>query len=163
MECNRRSNDPSGEVNKKVAVDELKAIVWQEVRDDALHMLGVLSMRVWKEGTIAPRTEGKVAPGGASPPPSASNVAVVVGNLQDTYQQFQFQVSAKLARWASFTCLTHPCVSSHHSLKVHGSSSAKLAGALVGFYRASVSSGRWNGQCRVVKAPITGSYGASNR
>ena len=26
---------------------------------------------------------------------------MVVGNLQDTYQQFQYQVSAKLARWVS--------------------------------------------------------------
>lgn len=67
----------------------------QEVRDDALHMLGVMSMRVWKEGMITPRLEPE---GGGALPTAHSQVAVVVGNLQDTYQQFQFQVSAKLAR-----------------------------------------------------------------
>lgn len=67
-------------------------------------MLRVLSMRVWREGLVAPRGETQ-APG-ASPRPKRSlnggashePVAVVVGNLQDTYQQFQYQVSAKLAR-----------------------------------------------------------------
>ena len=69
-------------------------------------MLRVLSMRVWREGLVAPRGETD-AKGGASPRPQAApskvggaqeHVAVVVGNLQDTYQQFQYQVSAKLAR-----------------------------------------------------------------
>ena len=63
-------------------------------------MLGVLSMRVWKEGLIAPRIEApteSALPGPSSAP--HAHVAVVVGNLQDTYQQFQYQVSAKLARW----------------------------------------------------------------
>jgi len=81
----------------------------QEIRDDALHMLRVLSMRVWREGLVAPRGETE-AKGGASPRPQApaakvggaqEHVAVVVGNLQDTYQQFQYQVSAKLARWGA--------------------------------------------------------------
>ena len=77
----------------------------QEIRDDAL--------RVWRVGLVAPRGDTE-AKGGASPRPQPAagggpsgkpgvggvqeHVAVVVGNLQDTYQQFQYQVSAKLAR-----------------------------------------------------------------
>lgn len=61
-------------------------------------------MRVWREGLVAPRGESQAQ--GQSPRPkrpqnlgaSHEPVAVVVGNLQDTYQQFQYQVSAKLAR-----------------------------------------------------------------
>lgn len=76
----------------------------QEIRDDALHMLRVLSMRVWREGLVAPRGDMEVkGPFHQSRQPSKATashepVAVVVGNLQDTYQQFQYQVSAKLAR-----------------------------------------------------------------
>ena len=58
----------------------------QEVRDDALHMLGVLG-RTWKEGAVE----------GAAPVAAAKGV--VIGNLQDSCQQFQYQLSAKLARW----------------------------------------------------------------
>lgn len=89
--------------NALVIVAKPSAAV-QEIRDDALHMLRVLSMRVWREGLVAPRGDADTkAPflqarqpgkGAASHEP----VAVVVGNLQDTYQQFQYQVSAKLAR-----------------------------------------------------------------
>ena len=57
----------------------------QEVRDDALHMLGVLG-RTWKEGAIEGAAPGATAQG------------VVIGNLQDSCQQFQYQLSAKLAR-----------------------------------------------------------------
>ena len=82
---------------------KLQALV-QEIRDDALHMLRVLSMRVWREGLVAPRgdTDAKgLSPQNRQPGKGATAhepVAVVVGNLQDTYQQFQYQVSAKLAR-----------------------------------------------------------------
>jgi hypothetical protein len=79
-------------------------LILQEIRDDALHMLRVLSMRVWREGLVAPRGDTEVK-GGISPrmqqgakAGTQEHVAVVVGNLQDTYQQFQYQVSAKLAR-----------------------------------------------------------------
>lgn len=57
----------------------------QEVRDDALHMLGMLS-RTWRAGAIK----------GAAP--GAAVEGVVIGNLQDSCQQFQYQLSAKLAR-----------------------------------------------------------------
>ena len=53
----------------------------QEVRDDALHMLGLLS-RTWREGPMR----------------GAGSEGVVIGNLQDSCQQFQYQLSAKLAR-----------------------------------------------------------------
>ena len=48
-------------------------------------MLGVLG-RTWKEGAIEGAAPGAAAQG------------VVIGNLQDSCQQFQYQLSAKLAR-----------------------------------------------------------------
>ena len=59
----------------------------QEERDDALHILGVMSAD-WKE-----------AAKGAPQAPGAEGV--VIGNLQDSCQQFQYQLSAKLARQAA--------------------------------------------------------------
>lgn len=72
----------------------------QDVRDDALHLLDVLSSRIWKDTlnkSKATAAAGAVG-GGQSEDESQPKVAVVIGNLQDSYQQFQYQLSAKLAR-----------------------------------------------------------------
>eukprot|EP00798_Chlamydomonas_sp_ICE-L_P017185 gene17185-23502_t len=71
-----------------------------EVREDALHMLHTLSKREWRQ-----KQPGAGEPSSASAePPSPAECdgdeesVVVLGNLQDAYQQFQFQLSSKLAR-----------------------------------------------------------------
>ncbi|TYJ49731.1 hypothetical protein E1A91_A01G155100v1 [Gossypium mustelinum] len=55
----------------------------RQIRDDALQMLETLSLREWAEDGI----EG-----------SGSYRAAVVGNLPDSYQQFQYKLSCKLAK-----------------------------------------------------------------
>ncbi|KAA8547862.1 hypothetical protein F0562_004291 [Nyssa sinensis] len=55
----------------------------RQIRDDALQMLETLSVREWSEDGI----EG-----------SGSYRAAVVGNLPDSYQQFQYKLSCKLAK-----------------------------------------------------------------
>lgn len=55
----------------------------RQIRDDALQMLETLSMREWAEDGA----EG-----------SGSYRAAVVGNLPDSYQQFQYKLSCKLAK-----------------------------------------------------------------
>ncbi|MCL7040569.1 hypothetical protein MKW94_007065 [Papaver nudicaule] len=55
----------------------------RQIRDDALQMLETLSVREWAEEG----TEG-----------SGSYRAAVVGNLPDSYQQFQYKLSCKLAK-----------------------------------------------------------------
>ncbi|KAG8366984.1 hypothetical protein BUALT_Bualt16G0025200 [Buddleja alternifolia] len=55
----------------------------RQIRDDALQMLETLSVREWAED------------GGES---SGSYQAAVVGNLPDSYQQFQYKLSCKLAK-----------------------------------------------------------------
>ena len=83
----------------------------QDVRDDALHLLDVLSSRIWKDtlkNSKAAAAVGAAASGGQSNEESQPRVAVVIGNLQDSYQQFQYQLSAKLAR----------CTSSCHASRV---------------------------------------------
>lgn len=57
----------------------------RSIRDDALQMLETLSSREWSD---------------ASTPSHAAERyrAAVVGSLPDSYQQFQFQLSAKLAQ-----------------------------------------------------------------
>ncbi|KAM0039800.1 putative Cell morphogenesis protein [Helianthus debilis subsp. tardiflorus] len=55
----------------------------RQIRDDALQMLETLSVREWAEDKI----EG-----------SGSYQAAVVGNLPDSYQQFQYKLSCKLAK-----------------------------------------------------------------
>lgn len=78
-----------------------------EVREDALHMLHVLSTREWQASAEdlaaagmsggwkaqAQQEEAFVleAAGG-------SGTVVVLGALQDSYQQFHFQLASKLAR-----------------------------------------------------------------
>ncbi|KAL3636527.1 hypothetical protein CASFOL_018826 [Castilleja foliolosa] len=55
----------------------------RQIRDDALQMLETLSLREWAE-------DGAECPG--------SYRAAVVGNLPDSYQQFQYKLSCKLAK-----------------------------------------------------------------
>ncbi|XP_074276450.1 uncharacterized protein LOC141600164 isoform X1 [Silene latifolia] len=55
----------------------------RQIRDDALQMLETLSVRAWAEDGM----EG-----------SGSYRAAVVGNLPDSYQQFQYKLSCKLAK-----------------------------------------------------------------
>lgn len=73
----------------------------QDVRDDALHLLDVLSSRIWKDSLKD--SKGAAADASASlsgqSEQSQPRVAVVIGNLQDSYQQFQYQLSAKIARY----------------------------------------------------------------
>ena len=80
----------------------------QDVRDDALHLLDVLSGRIWKDSLKHGKTGGAEAGANlAANDQSHGRVAVVIGNLQDSYQQFQYQLSAKLARYHSApACLT---------------------------------------------------------
>lgn len=77
----------------------------QDVRDDALHLLDILASRIWKEslkqalkGSQSSAAGGNAVLTGASSELSQGRVAVVIGSLQDSYQQFQYQLSAKLAR-----------------------------------------------------------------
>lgn len=75
------------------------AVLLQEVRDDALKLLDTLSTRVWRESgkTVASLRPGTpLLPGQilhASP-----HAAVVIGALQDSFQDFQLRLSSKLAR-----------------------------------------------------------------
>ncbi|XP_065854824.1 uncharacterized protein [Euphorbia lathyris] len=55
----------------------------RQIRDDALQMLETLSVREWAEDGIES---------------SGSYGAAVVGNLPDSYQQFQYKLSCKLAK-----------------------------------------------------------------
>ncbi|XP_021751273.1 uncharacterized protein LOC110716898 [Chenopodium quinoa] len=55
----------------------------RQIRDDALQMLETLSVRTWAEDGM----EG-----------TGSYRAAVVGNLPDSYQQFQYKLSCKLAK-----------------------------------------------------------------
>uniref|UniRef100_A0A2P2JFV4 Uncharacterized protein MANES_01G104900 n=2 Tax=Rhizophora mucronata TaxID=61149 RepID=A0A2P2JFV4_RHIMU len=55
----------------------------RQIRDDALQMLETLSVREWADDGIEV---------------SGSYQAAVVGNLPDSYQQFQYKLSCKLAR-----------------------------------------------------------------
>lgn len=55
----------------------------RQIRDDALQMLETLSVREWAEDGIEC---------------SGSYRAAVVGNLPDSYQQFQYKLSCKLAK-----------------------------------------------------------------
>lgn len=81
-----------------------------EVREDALHMLQVLSMREWQTSA----TDLAAAAGGAlsrsharmqddsftAEAVDASDSVMVLGALQDSYQQFQYELAVSLARCA---------------------------------------------------------------
>jgi len=73
------------------------------VRDDALHLLDVLSSRIWKDIKDTKVASAEAAAALAGQPSDPGRVAVVIGNLQDSYQQFQYQLSAKLARYRHHT------------------------------------------------------------
>jgi len=81
-----------------------------EVREDALHMLQVLSMREWQTSA----TDLATAAGGAlsrsharmqedastAEAADGSDSVMVLGALQDSYQQFQYELAVSLARCA---------------------------------------------------------------
>lgn len=84
-----------------------------EVREDALHMLHVLSTREWQASTEDLAAAAAAGMSGAwqareqqqeeafaLEAEGGSGTVVVLGALQDSYQQFQFQLASKLARWA---------------------------------------------------------------
>lgn len=71
------------------------------MRDAALHLLDVLASRIWKDTFKS--TKASTSGTGLNLTPQAvdgthAKVAVVIGSLQDSYQRFQYQLSAKLAR-----------------------------------------------------------------
>ncbi|KAK9867850.1 hypothetical protein WJX84_002781 [Apatococcus fuscideae] len=78
-----------------------------DIRSEALHVLGVMSVRLWHvpPSDGKPPRPGKALPGGGGALPASNQpkgrserVAVVIGNVQDAYQQFQYQLSMKLAK-----------------------------------------------------------------
>jgi hypothetical protein len=90
-----------------------------EVREDALHMLHVLSTREWQASAADMAAAAAAGIGGAGGWRAAqaqqqqqqqqdemfaleaeggSGTVVVLGALQDSYQQFQYQLAVKLAR-----------------------------------------------------------------
>lgn len=96
----------------------MRVVCVQDVRDDALHLLGVLSSRIWQDTlkkSKATAALGAVASGGQSDEESQPRVAVVIGNLQDSYQQFQYQLSAKLARCTASCEVKLTCQATHIS------------------------------------------------
>ncbi len=74
------------------------------MRDDALHLLDVLSSRIWKDSLKDTKAASAEAAAAQASEQHPGRVAVVIGNLQDSYQQFQYQLSAKLARCKSLSC-----------------------------------------------------------
>ena len=81
-----------------------QARMWalQVVRDDALDLLNTMSARVWKDNG---RAAAAVRPGTpllhGDLLQRAGRAAVITGNLQDAYQEFQLQLSYSLARLRS--------------------------------------------------------------
>ncbi|KAJ7971141.1 Protein furry-like [Quillaja saponaria] len=79
-----RQEIPNCEVQRLLSLILYKVVdPSRQIRDDALQMLETLSVREWAEDGI----EG-----------SGSYRAAVVGNLPDSYQQFQYKLSCKLAK-----------------------------------------------------------------
>lgn len=73
----------------------------QAVRDDALDLLCTVSSRVWKENGQAAACVRQGTPllnGALSQ--EAPAAAVIIGNLQDAYQDFQLRLSISLARYS---------------------------------------------------------------
>ncbi|KAI5056545.1 hypothetical protein GOP47_0028363 [Adiantum capillus-veneris] len=78
-----RQEIPKCEIQKLLSLILYKVVdPSRQIRDDALQMLETLSAREWAE-------EGEG---------TGRYRAAVVGNLPDSYQQFQYQLSAKLAK-----------------------------------------------------------------
>lgn len=79
-----RQEIPNCEIQRLLSLILYKVVdPSRQIRDDALQMLETLSVREWAEDGI----EG-----------SGSYSAAVVGNLPDSYQQFQYKLSCKLAK-----------------------------------------------------------------
>lgn len=82
----------------------------QEVRDDALLLLDALSSRVWRESGA---TVASVRPGTPLLPGqilhASPHAAVVIGALQDSFQDFQLRLSSKLAR-CGILCMLGPSI-----------------------------------------------------
>ena len=64
-----------------------------QVRDDALHLLHVLTTRHWGPDAAVEEAVSGWGAGGVGDSP-----LVLVGGLQDTYEGFQLSVSSKYAR-----------------------------------------------------------------
>ncbi|XP_019427586.1 PREDICTED: uncharacterized protein LOC109335831 isoform X2 [Lupinus angustifolius] len=79
-----RQEIPNCEIQRLLSLILYKVVdPSRQIRDDALQMLETLSVREWAEDGI----EG-----------SGGYRAAVVGNLPDSYQQFQYKLSCKLAK-----------------------------------------------------------------
>ncbi|XP_028764810.1 uncharacterized protein LOC114722858 [Neltuma alba] len=79
-----RQEIPNCEIQRLLSLILYKVVdPSRQIRDDALQMLETLSVREWADDVI----EG-----------SGSYRAAVVGNLPDSYQQFQYKLSCKLAK-----------------------------------------------------------------
>ncbi|KAL8161301.1 hypothetical protein V2J09_012790 [Rumex salicifolius] len=79
-----RQDIPKCEVQRLLSLILYKVVdPSRQIRDDALQMLETLSVREWAEDKV----DG-----------SGSYRAAVVGNLPDSYQQFQYKLSCKLAK-----------------------------------------------------------------
>ena len=92
----------SGQVDRQIPAHLCRQLpMWapQVVRDDALDLLNAMSARVWKDNG---RAAAAVRPGTpllhGDPLQKAGRAAVITGNLQDAYQDFQLQLSHSLAR-----------------------------------------------------------------
>ncbi|GFR48580.1 hypothetical protein Agub_g10483, partial [Astrephomene gubernaculifera] len=79
----------------------------QEVREDAMHMLHVLSQREWQAGGEGQAAGAEAARGGAAAESDGpggggggggDEAVIVLGALQDSYQQFQYELACRLAR-----------------------------------------------------------------
>lgn len=99
-----------------------------DVREDALHMLQVLSMREWQTSDLASAAAGGHGNGFASrhhgqqPTPEEameleaegkSGSVLVLGALQDSYQQFQYELAVSLARYVPECRVLSPAPPSH--------------------------------------------------
>ena len=104
-------------------------------------MLDILSKRIWKDASrqtskgmagVITDSATAVATAITGPADTEGRVAVVIGNLQDSYQQFQYQLSAKLARWGFHKGLwqgRRTCVHTHHCNPRHIQSPHRPCGA----------------------------------
>ncbi|KAK9846072.1 hypothetical protein WJX84_000717, partial [Apatococcus fuscideae] len=78
-----------------------------DIRSEALHVLGVMSVRLWHTPITDPPPKpprpGKAGvvgalPGSGQPRSRTDRVGIVIGNVQDAYQQFQYTLSTKLSK-----------------------------------------------------------------
>ena len=79
-----------------------------DIRSEALHVLGVMSVRLWhtpiteskppRPGKAGVGGGGGALPGSGQPRSRSDRVGIVIGNVQDAYQQFQYTLSTKLSK-----------------------------------------------------------------